>query len=98
MSVTVTDELIEAIAELRGLFPDWRMGQLVANLVMAAGGTDGSAIWDIEDDRLLAAARRLIDRNRGRHADRAESDAAPDRAGVTASPGSTPPQPPRQVS
>jgi hypothetical protein len=66
MSASVTDELTEAIAELRGLFPDWRMGQLVSNLVMAAGGTDGSAIWDIEDDRLLAVARRLIDRNRGR--------------------------------
>jgi len=72
MSAIVTDELIEAIAELRGLFPDWRMGQLIANLVMAAGGVDGSAIWDIEDDRLLAAARRLIERNRGRHASSAE--------------------------
>jgi hypothetical protein len=66
MSVSLTDELTAAIAELRSLFPDWRLGQLVANLVMAAGGTDGSAIWDIEDHELLAAARRLIKRNRGR--------------------------------
>jgi hypothetical protein len=66
MKVAVSDELIEAIAELRGLFPDWRMGQLVANVVMAAGGTDPGAIWEREDDQLLAAARRLIERNRAR--------------------------------
>lgn len=66
MSVSVAEELIEAMSELRVLFPDWRMGQLVANLVTAAGGTDAGAIWDMEDEQLLAAARRLIERNRGR--------------------------------
>ena len=66
MNVSTTDELIGAIAELRALFPDWRMGQLVANLVTAAGGTDAGAIWDVEDEQLLAAACRLIERNRGR--------------------------------
>jgi hypothetical protein len=66
MNVSVADELIGAIAELRALFPEWRMGQLVANLVTAAGGTDAGAIWDMEDEALLAAARRLIERNRGR--------------------------------
>jgi hypothetical protein len=79
MNVSAAEELIEAMAELRLLFPDWRMGQLVANLATAAGGTDASAIWDIEDEQLLAAARRLIERNRGRV--RAEPDAAPDRGG-----------------
>ncbi len=64
-----TDELLEAISELRLLFPDWRMGQLVANLVTAAGGMDAGAIWDMEDEKLLAAARRLIERNRGRTAE-----------------------------
>jgi hypothetical protein len=69
MNYSVADELVEAMFELRELFPDWRMGQLVANLVMAAGGTDASAIWDMEDEQLLAAARRLVERNRGRHAE-----------------------------
>jgi len=82
MNVSVADELIEALSELRLLFPDWRVGQLVANLVMAAGGTDAGAIWDMEDEPLLAAARRLIDRNRGREASSAEPDAAPDRGGM----------------
>ena len=66
MNVSTDEELIGALSELRTLFPDWRMGQLIANLVTAAGGTDAGAIWDVEDEQLLAAARRLIERNRGR--------------------------------
>jgi hypothetical protein len=68
MNVSTTEELIGAISELRALFPDWRMGQLIANLVIAAGGTDAGAIWDVEDEQLLVAVRRLIERNRGRQA------------------------------
>jgi hypothetical protein len=68
MMVSVADELLEAMSELRVLFPDWRMGQLVANLATAAGATDAAAIWDVDDAQLLVAARRLIERNRGRGA------------------------------
>jgi hypothetical protein len=68
--------LIESMTELRMLFPDWRMGQLIANLVTAAGGIDASAIWVMEDEQLLVAARRLIERNRGRGAVHAEPTAA----------------------
>lgn len=66
MSVTTSEELIGALGELHVLFPEWRVGQLVANLVTAAGGPDAGAIWDIEDQQLLAAAHRLIERNRER--------------------------------
>jgi hypothetical protein len=68
MNISATEELIGAFSQLHALFPDWRMGQLVANLVTAAGGTDAEAIWDVEDEQLLAAARRLIERNQGRQA------------------------------
>ncbi|MEX0704422.1 MAG: hypothetical protein WD069_20140 [Planctomycetales bacterium] len=68
MKTAQDEQLILAISELRALFPEWRMGQLVANLVTAAGRTDDSAIWDVEDDELLAAAQRLIARNRDRGA------------------------------
>lgn len=74
MSIAATDELVEAIAELRQLFPDWRMGQLVANLALAAGATEGEAIWEVADEQLLIAAHRLIDRNRGREAENAVDD------------------------
>jgi hypothetical protein len=73
MIVSQTDQLVEAISELRALFPDWRMGQLIANLVTAAGGMDAAAIWEMEDDKLLAAAHRLIERNRGRTVNGASS-------------------------
>ncbi len=63
MIASRTDELVDALSELRVMFPHWRMGQLIANLVMAAGGMDAGAIWDLEDDKLLAAARRIIERN-----------------------------------
>lgn len=48
MSVSTNSPLLDAFAELHGVFPEWRMGQLVANVVTAAGGVDAAAIWDIE--------------------------------------------------
>ena len=46
-------DLIAALAELCRRYPDWRMGQLVANV---AGWAD-QEIWDVEDEQLLKAAR-----------------------------------------
>ncbi len=82
MNVSTAEELMGALSELRTLFPDWRMGQLVANLVTAAGGTDAGAIWDMEDEQLLAATHRLIEGNRGRGVICAETNAVPARGGV----------------
>ena len=64
MTTTDADELMVAIAELRALFPEWRVGQLVASLALAAG-RDGQ-VWEVEDGQLLTAARRLLERNRAR--------------------------------
>ena len=94
MTVSTADELLEALAKLRHLFPDWRMGQLVANLTMAAGADDRGAIWDVTDEELLIAARRLIDRNRERRQCAVE---APD-GGANGSPAATSQQPPGRVS
>ncbi len=57
-------ELLNAIAELGELHPDWRLGQMLANLAMAAGLTESEAVWDLEDGEALTAARRLLDRHR----------------------------------
>lgn len=62
-SDTTRDELLNALAELGRLFPDWRLGQMLANLAMAAGHAEADAVWDLEDSEALAAARRLIERN-----------------------------------
>jgi hypothetical protein len=66
MSHAVADDLLGVLAELRALFPEWRLGQTIVTLVTAAGGTNVGDVWDMEDDRLLEAARRLVERNRGR--------------------------------
>jgi hypothetical protein len=60
------NDLFAALAEVRQVFPDWRFGQLIGNLVQAAGLDSDGALWEVEDDQLLAAARRLIERNQTR--------------------------------
>ena len=97
MTTTAGDELLAAMAELRALFPDWRIGQLVANLTQAAGRDRDGAIWDVEDEELLAAARRLIDRNRPHRTPAGEPGLPPDRGGVKSVPRPTATAPPRPV-
>ena len=46
-------DLMEAIGELQRRYPDWRLGQLIANV---AGWAD-QEIWDVEDEQLRAAAQ-----------------------------------------
>jgi hypothetical protein len=64
---TAREELLGVLAELGTVFPDWRFGQLVANV--ASGTTRGAqveAIWDSKDEELLTSARRLLEQNRER--------------------------------
>ena len=44
-------KLLAAIGELFQRYPDWRLGQLIANV---AGWADRD-IWDVEDEQLLEA-------------------------------------------
>ncbi len=53
-------ELLGALTELGRVYPDWRLGQTLSNLAMAAGRLDAGAVWDLEDDEALEAARRLL--------------------------------------
>lgn len=53
-------ELLAALAELGQVHPNWRLGQTLANLAMAAGHLEAGAVWDLEDEEALAAARRLL--------------------------------------
>lgn len=45
--------LLAALTELSQRYPDWRFGQLLANV---AGWADRE-IWDVEDDELLSAVQ-----------------------------------------
>lgn len=46
-------ELLSAIEALSRKYPDWRLGQLIANVADWAD----QDVWDIEDEQLLAAAQ-----------------------------------------
>lgn len=54
-------ELIAALAEVSRLRPEWRLGQLVANLATTAGRLDSGAVWELDDAEALAAAKILIE-------------------------------------
>ena len=98
MSVTTDDELIESLLELRRALPSSRLGQLIANMATVALGPVPGAVWDAEDEELLQAMRWQLQQLAARSSAAAEPNAAPDRGGVNGTPGSTPQQPPRQVS
>jgi hypothetical protein len=53
-------ELLRTLEELSALAPDVRLGQLVANLSYAAQGPTSEAIWEVQDEELLAAAKRQL--------------------------------------
>jgi hypothetical protein len=63
---TTRQELIVALQELSEAAPDLRLGQMVANLTTLAQGAKVEAIWDAEDEELLAAAHRLLEHYRAK--------------------------------
>jgi hypothetical protein len=65
---TTRGELLTLLAELSELGPDLRLGQMVANVATLAQGAKVEAIWDAEDEELVAAAKRLRDHYRSRQA------------------------------
>ena len=64
MNPTTRSELFEVLAELSEMYPDWRIGQMLGNLATFAGKTSPEALWDMEDDEFIAAAKRHMERRR----------------------------------
>ena len=62
-------ELLEVLSEMSAQCPEVRLGQLVANLSTLAKGPTVEAIWDTEDEELLAAARQQLEAFRARLSD-----------------------------
>jgi hypothetical protein len=54
-------EILRLLHRLSELTPDVRFGQLIANLSYLAVGSTNEAIWDMEDELLLAAIRKHIE-------------------------------------
>jgi hypothetical protein len=59
-------ELLHILGELSEQCPEVRLGQLLANLRTLAKGPTVEAIWDVEDEELLEAARRQLEVFRAR--------------------------------
>jgi hypothetical protein len=55
-------ELLRELEKLAARMPDVRFGQLVANLSYAAKGATQQAIWEVQDEELLAAAKAQLSR------------------------------------
>ncbi len=53
-------EILRLLERLSELTPDVRFGQLIANLSYLAVGPTHEAIWDLEDEQLVAAIRKHI--------------------------------------
>ena len=62
-------EILRLLGQLSELAPDYRFGQMIANLSYMASGPTTEAIWDMEDDQLLAAIKKHIDSLSKRAAD-----------------------------
>ena len=57
MMYPVRQEILRVLADLSVYCSEVRFGQLLANLSYLAKGPTNEAIWDMEDEELLAAAR-----------------------------------------
>ena len=68
MTTQVREEILHILSELSECCPEVRFGQLIANLSYLAKGPTSEAIWDLEDEELLAAARRHLKERRNKEA------------------------------
>jgi hypothetical protein len=66
-------KLCDVLLEIRRRFPDYRLGQLIANIATFAD----SDTWGVEDWELLAAAERHLERHKDRVPDVAPRSTTP---------------------
>ncbi len=68
MTPSTAYRIAVALEELSKLYPQWRFGQLVANVSTWAKGPVESAIWDVDDEAFLHAAEEHLRAREGSHA------------------------------
>jgi hypothetical protein len=54
-------EILQTLSVLVQQCPDVRLGQLIVNLSYIARGPNPEAVWDMEDDELLAATKSHLE-------------------------------------
>jgi hypothetical protein len=64
----VRSEVLRLLEELSETCPEYRFGQMVAILAMLARGGAEGAVWEMEDEELIAAARKHLADWNERHA------------------------------
>jgi hypothetical protein len=62
MNIKQRDELLAAVEALSRRYPNWRLGQLIANV---AGWAD-QEVWDVEDEQLLNAVKLHLEQSSSR--------------------------------
>jgi hypothetical protein len=67
MNPELRRELLRVLDDLGEHTPDVRFGQLLANLSYMAKSFTAEAIWDVDDEELLAAARSHLKELSERH-------------------------------
>ena len=60
--------MLRVLEELSATCPEYRFGQMIANLAMLARGDAEGAFRDMEDEELIAAARKHLADWNERHA------------------------------
>jgi len=63
MDASIQARLSTALLELQKIYPQWRFGQLIANVAMWAKAPASEAVWDVTDEELLRAAEEHLQRH-----------------------------------
>ncbi|MCB9765444.1 MAG: hypothetical protein H6739_37060 [Alphaproteobacteria bacterium] len=58
-------QVMAALLALWEAYPDWRIGQLVANVAMMARGVEPGAVWEMSSQEVVEAVERHLARRRG---------------------------------
>jgi hypothetical protein len=82
MTDSAPTDLLSRLGELRRALPEMRVGQLIANLAVVARGSEPGAIWEMEDEELLAAVNWQLAELRSRRGEQ-EPTKAPQPTGAT---------------
>jgi hypothetical protein len=56
----VRRDVLRVLEELSQTCPEYRLGQMIANLSMLARGDADGAVWDVEDEELITAAQKHL--------------------------------------
>ena len=67
-SSELKQDVLRVLSELVEHCSDVRFGQLIVNLWCIARGPTPEAVWDMEDDELLEAAKSHLEDYKERHA------------------------------